>query len=76
MDGMKTRRTLTAICKKSDEAKCPSRYCARREALATPHVDASIDPWCVIQGVNPPPVRFGSKEGFRRLMLFADYIRG
>ena len=74
-EGVTARRTLAAIRKESADARRLSSCCARREASAPPRVDASTDHWRVSQGVNPPPVHTGSREGFSRLTFFTNAIR-
>ena len=75
-DGMTARRTLASIRKESADARRPPNFCARRKASEPPRIDASTDPWRVIQGVNPPPVHAGSREGFIRFTFFANASRG
>ena len=69
-DGMAARWTLTAIYKESVDAMCPSNCYVRRESSAPPRVDASINPWRVIQGVNTPSVQSGSKGGVQKAHIF------
>ena len=75
-EGMMARRTLTAICKESADARRLSNCYTRREASSPPRVDASTDPWRVIQGMNFHPLHTGSRDGFSRLTFFTNTSRG
>ena len=76
MDGMAEIRTLSDICKDSDDANRPSNCCARREASKPLQVYASTYPWRVSQGVNTPPVQAGSREAFISLTFLIKLNRG
>ena len=75
-DKMTARRNLATIPKESANKRGQYNCCTRREASLHPQVDASTDSWRISQGVNPPTVHRGPREGFIRLKFFINTSRG
>ena len=67
---------IVAMGKESANVRCPSNCYSRREASAPPWVDASTDPWQVIQGTNPPPCANGVEIGVQQANVFQKREQG